>query len=1122
MKRRIKAVTIILFCICLGIASLSLKSGWAWGPAQKTESRIQVLVHRFPAQNAEETQDLASRLLETGQEGILQVCSLLVPPGTGDDTQARYALSALTSFVSGAGGEKAREMYAGVIIKALEEYKDKEVQAFLIRQLQRAGKKESIKPLKRYLQDRRLCDPATQALLAIGSPEAEKALLKSLKKAQGTNRITLIKALGEMRSQKSVQKILHLASHKNDELRQVTLFALANIGDPRAEKALRTVSLEAPSYERTRAPSLYLLYARRLSESGHKTQSASICRSLISRYTAPQESHVSCNALSLLVDAEGQNAFEDLIHSMESLSLELRARALELAQRIPGEEATARWLECLETSPPEVQAQIIGMLGRRGDATALPVLREKLKSHHKVIKLAAIPAAARLGGEDIFFDILPLMRTDQEDEIAAVKKVLQGYPGPLLIPEAVKILDKVPPFSQVALMEILAERRAKAHVDIFFTKAESENENIRHAALEGLANLARPQDMSRLIEMLIKTDSNRDIRLIQEAVVAGANRMEGKEKRADLLLEALENVPAEKQPGLLRPLSRIGGHRALQEVIAKTESEDLQVRTTALSVLADWPDFEAAEELSRIWQNTDNLKFLLVAVRGYVRLVHESAMEPEEKLDRYEEVLDRVSYPAAKAVVLGRLGMIQSIEAFEIAVSFLEHKELRSQAAAAVARIALSGTEVGEAFSRPRLLALYQKAARHVENDRMRQDMDNRIGALLQEEGFVPLFNGTDLSGWKGLVEDPVKRAKMAHEELKKAQALADESMFAHWKADEGILVFDGRGQSLCTAEDYGDFELFVDWKIEEGGDSGIYLRGSPQVQIWGPDQSLDGSGGLYNNQKGASKPLVRADNPVGEWNTFTIKMIGERVTVYLNGVLVVDDVVMENYWERDRPIYPSGQIELQAHNTPLYFRNIYIREIPREDGFVSLFNGIDLTGWVGDREGYGEEEGKIVVYPDRGSGNLYTEKEYSDFILRFEFKLTPGANNGLGIRAPLEGDAAYAGMELQILDNTAEKYKDLQPYQYHGSIYGVVPARRGYLKPVGEWNEQEVIADGWKVIVKLNGVIIVDAQIDGAGIPETMDGRDHPGLKRTKGHIGFLGHGSRVEFRNIRIKELR
>jgi hypothetical protein len=634
--------------------------------------------------------------------------------------------------------------------------------------------------------------------------------------------------------------------------------------------------------------------------------------------------------------------------------------------------------------------------------------------------------------------------------------------------------------------------------------------------------------------MLVETDRNQDIRLIQAAIVSSANQIEDKENRADLLLEALQTAEEEKQPDLLRPLSRIGDQRALQVVIAKTKSENLQIKTVAISVLSDWPDFEAAEELSQIWRNTTSQKFLLVAVRGYVRLVNESDMNPEAKIERYKAVLGHVSYPAAKAIVLGRLGAVRSLEAFRIAVSFLEHPELRSQAAIAVARIGFSGLAIDKEYSYPQLLSLFQKVARNVPDDRMRQSVDNRIENLLKEEGFVPLFNGRDLTGWKGLVGDPVKRAKMSPEEIAKAQALADESMHVHWKVDRGILVFDGRGESLCTVKDYEDFEMFVDWKIEAGGDSGVYLRGSPQVQIWGPDQSVDGSGGLYNNQKNPRIPLVRADNPVGEWNTFYIKMIGERVTVYLNGVLVVDDVVMENYWERNKPIYPSGQIELQAHNTPLYFRNVYIREISREnteqglpergieDGFVSLFNGQDLTGWVGDKKGYGVENGKIVVFPARGGGNLYTEKEYSDFILRFEFKLTPGANNGLGIRTPLEGDAAYAGMELQILDNTADRYKDLKPYQYHGSIYGVVPAKRGHLKPVGEWNEQEVIADSRQITVKLNGVIIVDADIDEASTPKTIDGRDHPGLKRQKGHIGFLGHGSRVEFRNIRIKELR
>ena len=199
------------------------------------------------------------------------------------------------------------------------------------------------------------------------------------------------------------------------------------------------------------------------------------------------------------------------------------------------------------------------------------------------------------------------------------------------------------------------------------------------------------------------------------------------------------------------------------------------------------------------------------------------------------------------------------------------------------------------------------------------------------------LFDGKSLAGWKGLVAvdtgkgsgaehgGPPARAAMSADELTKQQSVADEKMRAHWHPEDGILVFDGGGDSLCTAKDYKDFEFWVDWKIRAGGDSGIYLRGSPQVQIW--DNPI-GSGGLYNNQKNPSGPLAVADKPIGEWNRFKIVMVGERVTVYLNDVLVVHDTVLENYWDRALPIYKAGQIELQNHGNRLEFRNVFVREL--------------------------------------------------------------------------------------------------------------------------------------------------------------------------------------------------
>ena len=204
--------------------------------------------------------------------------------------------------------------------------------------------------------------------------------------------------------------------------------------------------------------------------------------------------------------------------------------------------------------------------------------------------------------------------------------------------------------------------------------------------------------------------------------------------------------------------------------------------------------------------------------------------------------------------------------------------------------------------------------------------------------GFEALFNGRNLAGWQGLLaspnDNPYKRATLAPEVRAEAQAKANEEAVAHWKVEDGQLVFDGQGRSLSTArEDYANYELHVDWKIAPKGDSGLYLRGTPQVQIWDPREEENpkgkfGSGGLYNNQAGVSDPLVKADYVTGSWNHFRILMIESRVHVFLNNQIVVKNTPLENYWDRKKPVLAEGPIELQAHSHPVWFKNIYIREI--------------------------------------------------------------------------------------------------------------------------------------------------------------------------------------------------
>jgi hypothetical protein len=222
-------------------------------------------------------------------------------------------------------------------------------------------------------------------------------------------------------------------------------------------------------------------------------------------------------------------------------------------------------------------------------------------------------------------------------------------------------------------------------------------------------------------------------------------------------------------------------------------------------------------------------------------------------------------------------------------------------------------------------------------------------------DGFSAMFNGKDLTGWKGLANGkaPVRRA-LKGDDLAAAQAAADTVMNEHWSVVKGVLTYDGKGKSLCTAKDYGDFEFYCDWKIPPGADSGIYLRGTPQVQIWDPwDPRVKkgepdpanseewvkqygngrnlGSGGLWNNRRWRNAPTSLADKKPGEWNTFLIRMVGDKVTIWLNGKLIVDRVALENYWDRTgvTPLVRADQIELQHHGSELFFKNLYIRELP-------------------------------------------------------------------------------------------------------------------------------------------------------------------------------------------------
>lgn len=408
--------------------------------------------------------------------------------------------------------------------------------------------------------------------------------------------------------------------------------------------------------------------------------------------------------------------------------------------------------------------------------------------------------------------------------------------------------------------------------------------------------------------------------------------------------------------------------------------------------------------------------------------------------------------------------------------------------------------------------------------------------------GSVALFNGENFDGWYGQRNiNPYELSQLSRVERAKMIVEDHENMLQHWRVEDGEIVNDGSGVYLSTEDDYRDFELWIDYKTVAQADSGIYLKACPQIQIWdytkaggkwdiGADK---GSGGLWNNAAGAAgkDPLQLADKPFGEWNRFRIRQIGQRTSIWLNEQLVVDHAIMQNnHWKKGNPLPVSGPIWLQTHGGEIRWRNIFIREIPVDeatkilsqkgnDGFVSVFNGENFEGWSGPTKNYEIVDGAMQCKPRQG-GTIFTDQEYQNFSVRFEFKLPPGGNNGLAIRYPGEGDTAYVGMcELQVLDNTADKYSQLDPRQFHGSAYGMVAAHRGFLRKPGEWNFQQVTVDGSNIEVELNGNVILDTDL--SKVNEFMADTPHPGKDRGGGHFGFAGHGDPVAFRRVTIKRL-
>ena len=1101
---------------------------------RRLETKVADVLAQFPAQNTDHTAKLMVEMLETGAPGIAKFCDLIVPPGTGNDTQARMALESLAQYAGAPNRESDRKLVESALLAAIDKASDKEVTAFFIRRLQYCGGSESVPRLEKYLNSADLYAPTLAALTSIGKPEAGALILKNISGKKDLQLDAMIKTLGAINYQPAETELIKLAQTAKGETLKQTFVALAKIGGKSSVSTFETAAKASKfQYDDAETMVSYLQYTKRLAEQGEAKLSNQLCEAVLKNCV--QDNQLIYRSSALTVSGFGTNDL--FLKEIKNPNKVYRVSVLNNAASQLKSENIGSWIALLKKAPAETQAEIIHFLANRPENDVLQkAILPKLDSKDEVVRIEAIRSLA-INQKSKAVPVLlgELKKTNSAEAQAEIEKALQSTCSLKECGLLTEQLNGMSDAGKVVLINVLGSRRATETYNQMVGFTKSENADIRKAAFASLQNVSKTENANDLIAMLKQTNDKSSVESLQNALIAIYS--EEKKPDAGLVLNEIQN--SAQKDKLIPVLSSLDDPKALKIVVGLLKNGSPAEREAAFVSLSNWNDVSAAPHLFTVFADPEMKAYRANAQKAYIRITRDSNLPDDQKLLMIEKLMPVCTTTEEKVKVLDAAENVKTFLSLVFVASYIDDKDLGSDAASSAKFLALPSSGKKNGLTGEFVAGVLNKVMGKMTGPDSQYDViDVReyLAKMPKETGYVSIFNGKDLSGWQGLVKNPVERAKMTSVELAKAQVEANAKMVVNWSVKDGCINFNGSGDNLCTQKMYGDFEMLVDWKISKNGDSGIYLRGTPQVQIWDTSRvdvgAQVGSGGLYNNQKNPSKPLVLADNAIGDWNTFRIKMVGEKVTVYLNGVLVVDDVVMENYWDRTIPIFKRDAIELQAHGTDLLFRNVFVKELdadvahltPQEEteGFNLLFNGKDLNNWVGNKVDYVPENGIIVVSPKEGNhGNIFTEKEYSNFVFRFEFQLTTGANNGLGIHAPHEGDAAYVGKEIQILDNTAEIYNDLQPYQYHGSVYGVIPAKREFLKPVGEWNSEEVAVKGDDIKVTLNGTVIVDGNMKKASKNGTLDHKDHPGLQRHTGHIGFLGHGSDLKFRNIRIKEL-
>jgi len=790
------------------------------------------------------------------------------------------------------------------------------------RELARVGTGKSVPTLARLLADESLSQMARHALEQIPDPSANAALRDSLGKVKGRLLMGVMHSLGVRKDAEAVQPLSGFLTDPDPAVADAAARALGSIGAVSAPVLERALTQGSNANKSAIMEGLF-----RCAESMSAGEAARIYEKIRNLPDLPHQMRVA--ALRGLVKCRGAETVPLLIETLRTESYVSAANAIKMLAEIPGHEVTKVLVTELGRAKPAVQILLLHALGNRGDATASAALVPLAKDGPANVRVAAIRSLVQLGAPASVPVLVDLVRDPAPDVSNAAMAGLTGFPTKEADEAMLALLEEKNTKLRLSAIDAVAQRRTKAAIPALIKIAVEADTDVAGAGFQALGELADENDVPSVIGALVQT---RAVAAAETALAAICARQSDRTSCANSLLSGLARAQGEPKLALLRVLGTVGDSKALAAIRAAAQESDAAVRETAIRVLCDWPTAEVLPDLEQIAKTSEDPKFKILALRAQLRLIPAQDATDARKVSQLKQIMASLERQEEKRLALAALANIHTTDSLEVVIQYLAAEGLNEEAADAAVSIAEQIV-----ISHPAKVAAAMKLVK-TNNKKLAeraQQALTRAETAEREEGFKPIFNGKDLSGWDGKP--------------------------GWWKVEDGALTAESTPDKPCKAPNYiiwrggqpSDFELLIDFKLSLEGNSGIQIRSEerPDWDTFGYQADMTGNGELigfiYHHSRGlvagrGEKVVFAADGTKtverigdaaellkhfkqGDWNTYRIVCRGSDIALYLNGVL------MCQVTDRSNQAAAKGIIALQMHPGPpmkVQFKNIRLKEL--------------------------------------------------------------------------------------------------------------------------------------------------------------------------------------------------